>query len=59
MIYLIRNHDKKESLLKIGFSDILEKRLYQHYTCNLQTILVKTREGDQIPEKYLLYSEGC
>ena len=63
MLYLIRAYrpGRKQSILKIGFSDDIEKRLSQYFSSNPYTLVIATREGDLILESLIhkyLYSLG-
>ena len=63
MLYLIRAYGpgRKQSILKIGFTDDIEKRLSQYFSSNPYTLVIATREGDLILESLIhkyLYSLG-
>ena len=63
MLYLIRAYGpgRKQSILKIGFTDDIERRLSQYFSSNPYTLVIATREGDLILESLIhkyLYSLG-
>lgn len=54
MIYLIRSYGfKGKSVLKIGFTDDIQKRFYQYFIYNPMMEVLSTREGDEVFEKLL------
>ena len=55
MLYLIRSYGKTTSILKIGFTKNLPKRLEQYFHTSPLYDFISTREGDEILEKLLHY----
>lgn len=54
MIYLIKSYGYRgKSVLKIGFTDDIQKRIYQYFSSNPMMEVLSTREGDEIFEKLL------
>ena len=54
MIYLIKSYGYRgKSVLKIGFTDDIQKRSYQYFSSNPMMEVLSTREGDEIFEKLL------
>lgn len=54
MIYLIKSYGYRgKSVLKIGFTDDIQKRTYQYFSSNPMMEVLSTREGDEIFEKLL------
>ena len=55
MIYLIKSYGYRgKSVLKIGFTDDIQKRSYQYFFSNPMMEVLSTREGDEIFEKLLI-----
>ena len=53
MLYLLQTYGEDFSLLKIGFSDNLDKRLKSYYECNPLVKILSTREGDRRLESFM------
>ena len=54
MIYLLRSYGKLgKSILKVGFSDQVDKRMSQYFSSNPYFELISVREGDQYLESLL------
>jgi hypothetical protein len=53
MLYLLQTYGEDFSLLKIGFSDNLDRRLRLYYECNPLVKILSTREGDKRLESFM------